>query len=83
MKEYIVRISRVYSVPEKYVTEREDLEEHMSEQDILEHRKSVAEDIAMEWFSDEMDEFINNPRDFASPKVIGIYDENEGNKCQE
>ena len=65
MRHIKVTFSRVYEVDWTYIEERLDPEELYDEQRV----KNAAEDIAREWLSDEMSEYIDRDMDFVSAKV--------------
>ena len=74
-KTYVVRVSRIYEIPEKDIIERLDLEDYKNDKttDRL-HRDTVseAENMAIHYMSEEIDFFTNKVNDFVSAEVIKI-----------
>ena len=67
-KKYKVTFHRTYEVPEEMVWEREpDFTGYEDDKDLI--MEGIAEDIARDWLSDEMPEFIDNSSDFVSATV--------------
>jgi len=70
MRKVIVKLTRVYEFNILDITKRIDNEK--ATDDVI---KQEAERMAYDYMSDEMPEFIDNPRDFASANTPIYYEQ--------